>query len=453
MRIDRSLLDIALARATTTRHVIVERGGLAAAGTLVPALYPARPVVIVADETTFALAGGRVEAALRAAGQPVLAPFVFPGEPTLRPDIRHVASIRGRLETAGGPVLPVAVGSGAINDLVKRAAHGAGLPYIAVATAASMDGYTASGAALIRDGVKQTFPCDAPVAVIADLDLLAAAPRSMTAAGYGDLLGKVSAGADWIVADALEIEPIQPDVWAMVQGPLPALLANPARYQMSDPVAIEQLFLGLVMTGLAIQASGSSRCASGSEHQFSHLWEMRGLEHDGEPVPHGVKVGFGSIFSAALYERFLARDWSRFDIEAAVRAYPSLAAMESGIRALDDSPALIDLALAESRAKRVDVETLRHRLAAFRKGWPAMKTRLEAQVLGTATLRRVLTEGGCPTEPAAIGLTRDQVRASYTAARWIRRRYTLHDLAFELDVIDELVAEIFAPGGFWATVS
>ena len=79
---------------------------------------------------------------------------------------------------------------------------------MAVATAASMDGYTAFGASIMRDGVKQTFSCPAPRAVIADMDVLRRAPAEMNAAGYGDLVAKVTAGADWIVADALEIEPI-----------------------------------------------------------------------------------------------------------------------------------------------------------------------------------------------------------------------------------------------------
>ena len=449
MQIDRSLADAALAEASTTRHLVVEPGGLALAGTLVPTLFPGRPVVIVADETTYAIAGDEVNAVLRAVGHPVLEPIMFPGSPSLRPDTRHVASIRGRFEAAGEPVLPLAVGSGSINDLTKRAAHEAGLPYIAVATAASMDGYAASGAALIHEGVKQTFGCDAPVAVIADLDVLCAAPRSMTASGYGDLVGKVTAGADWIVADALGIEPVMPHVWEMVQGPLPALLADPARYQAGDPDSIEQLFLGLVMTGLAIQVSGSTRCASGSEHQFSHLWEMRGLEHDGELVSHGVKVGFGSIFSAALCERFLARDWTRLDVEAAVADYPTLEATEAGIRAMDDSPALIERALEECRAKYVDPDNLRQRLASFREEWPRLKSRLEAQLMSAQSLRRHLAEGGCPIEPHGIGLTLKQVRESYAAARWIRRRYTLHDLAYELGVLDDLVAEIFALGGYW----
>lgn len=452
-QLDRARIDEALARASTTRQVVVRPGGLDGVPEVVGEVFPRRPVVVVADGTTWAIAGERVTALLEAAGHPVRKPVLFPAAPALRPDTRRVAVIRERLESEGEAVLPLAVGSGSINDLTKRAAHEAGLPYISVATAASMDGYTASGAALIHNGVKQTFGCDAPVAVIADLDILVAAPRAMTASGYGDLLGKVTAGADWIVAAAVGVEPIVPDIWEMVQGPLPAMIANPARFQAGDPVSIEQLFLGLVLTGLAIQASGSTRCASGSEHQFSHLWEMRGLEHEGELVSHGNKVGFGSIFSAALYERLLARDWRDFDVESAVSRWPSPEEVEAEIQAMDDSPELIERALEECRAKYIDRETLRARLERFRDEWPELSERLRAQLLSTAQFRDILVEGGGPTEPEQIGLTLAQVRESYAPARRIRRRYTVYDLAYELGVFGDLVDEVFGPEGYWAPVA
>lgn len=449
-QMDQARIDAALAHASTTRTVVVRSGGLGAIGSVVPETFPGRPVVLVADENTWEIAGKSVVEILRAAGQPVREPMVFPGSPTLRPDTQQVAVIRARLEAEGEPVLPIAVGSGSINDLTKRAAHELGLPYISVATAASMDGYTASGAALIHQGVKQTFGCAAPVAVIADLDILVAAPAKMTASGYGDLLGKVTAGADWIVADAVGVEPIQPDVWEMVQGPLPGMIADPARYQSGDPDSILELFLGLVMTGLAIQVSGSTRCASGSEHQFSHLWEMRGLEHEGELVSHGNKVGFGSIFSAALYDRLLAHDWSTLDVEAAVANWPSPEDVDAEILAMDDSPALIERALEECRAKYIDHDTLRARLEAFRQAWPVLRERIVAHMVPTNELRDLLVDGGCPTQAAQIGLTWGQVKASYVPARRIRRRYTIYDLAYELGVFDELADEVFAPGGFWA---
>lgn len=451
--LDQAMIDDALRRASTTRQVVVAPDGLRHLPGTVSALVPDRPIVVVADENTWAVAGDRVTALLAGAGQTVRPPIIFPGAPTLRPDTRHVASIRARFETAGEPVLPLAVGSGSINDLTKRAAHEMGLPYISVATAASMDGYTASGAALIHREVKQTFGCAAPVAVVADLDILRAAPASMTASGYGDLLGKVTAGADWIVADALGIEPIVPDVWQMVQGPLPGMIADPARFRMGDPASIEQLFLGLVMTGLAIQVAGSTRCASGSEHQFSHLWEMRGLEHEGDLVSHGSKVGFGTIFSTALYERLLAHDWRAFDIDAAVARWPSLAEMDAEIRGMDDSPELIERALEECLAKYISPGELRSRLQRLQQVWPELQRRLGEQLLPATTVRDLLVAAGSPTEPAQIGLTLNQVRASYAPARRIRQRYTVYDIAYELGTFGELVDEVFGPDGYWAPLA
>ena len=60
---------------------------------------------------------------------------------------------------AGNDAIPIAVGAGSINDLTKLAAHLCGRQYLSVATAASMDGYTAFGASITHEGSKQTFDC------------------------------------------------------------------------------------------------------------------------------------------------------------------------------------------------------------------------------------------------------------------------------------------------------
>jgi len=449
--ITREHVDAALAKASTTKQLLFGSGVLDQVATLVQQTFPGRPALLVMDEITFDIAGRQVQAGLIAAGHPVLEPVIFSATPTLRPDTVNVERIRQQLAAAGGPVLPLAVGSGVVNDLTKRAAFEADLPYIVVGTAASMDGYTASGAALIHEGVKQTLPCPAPVAVVADLDILCAAPRNMTASGYGDLVGKVTAGADWLIANALGIELLDPPVWDMVQGPLRAMIAAPARLQRGEPEAIEQLFYGLVMTGLAIQIAGGTRPASGSEHQFSHLWEMRGLEHEGEFVSHGFKVGLGSLFSTALYERLLQRDLSTLDVEQAVASWPAWSDIERDIRQLDEHPALIERALEECQAKYIPASALRERLELLRLRWPELQRELREQLLPVAELRALLVEGGCPTDPDEIGLSLDHIRASYAEARLIRRRYTVYDLVYEARLFDDLVAELFAPSGYWAT--
>ncbi len=446
LRNDPTPLDQALAGASTTRKVVIRSGAVGEVGSIVSDSWPNRTAVIVADERTFAIAGDAAVRSLRQAGYGLGEPVVFSAAPTLRPDIRHVERIVAEL---GPTTLPIAVGSGTINDLTKRAAFEAGLPYVVVATAASMDGYTASGAALIAEGVKQTFECPAPEAVIADLAILRDAPLQMIASGYGDLIGKVTAGADWILADALGIEPIMPDIWSMVQDPLRGMIAEPERFFSRDEEAIGQLFSGLVMTGLAIQAAGTTRPASGSEHQFSHLWEMRGLEHEGELVSHGTKVALGAIVSTSMYERLLSWPLEALDVDRAVQRWPDWEMLEAAIRERYDHPMLARKAIEECRAKYVTRPQLRERLNLFRSRWPDLSDRLRAQLLPIDELRALLRRAQCPTRPQDIGLTLEQMRESYLSAGQIRRRYTVFDIATEAGVLNRIVDDLFAPDGFW----
>ena len=144
----------------------------------------------------------------------------------------------------GPEAVPVAVGSGTINDLTKLAAHRTGRRYVAVGTAASMDGYTAYGASITYNGSKQTFPCPAPIAVVADLDVMRAAPAELNAAGYADLMAKTVAGADWLLADAVGNEAINPGAWDIIQGRLREVLANPAGVRAGDLETLNRLAQG-----------------------------------------------------------------------------------------------------------------------------------------------------------------------------------------------------------------
>ncbi len=434
MGFDRSGIEGALRRASTTRQVVVEPGAMARTGEILSSLTDGRTAVAVADETTFGLAGDVVTSSLEASGIAVQPPVILDDAPRLHADSAQVAVVRSALEDAPAGTIPVALGSGTLNDLTKRAAFEIGVPYIVVGTAASMDGYTASGASLVQDGFKTTLPCDAPIAVVSDPDLLADAPVPMTASGYGDLAGKVTAGADWLLADAVGVEPIQPDIWAMVQHPLHRALRDPGALRRRDVAAVEQLFLGLVMTGLAIQATGSSRPASGSEHQFSHLWEMRDLE-----VSHGFKVAFGTLWSTHIYEAVLTRSVQEIDWEGAGDRWPDLEQQEEEVRAHIDDPVMVTRALVEVRAKYVPKEILRARLATLRDEWAALHQRLRAQLIPSSELRDLLQRAGCPVTPEEIGLTPGQVRESVIAARQIRRRYTVLDLVLELGIRDEIV--------------
>ena len=408
--------------------------------------FGAQPAIIVADANTFPAAGRIVADAFTAARHPVLESFVF-SAPDLHAEHRFVAELEAALKKHAA--IPVAVGSGTINDLTKLAAHRADRPYLAVATAASMDGYTAFGASITFQGSKQTFHCPAPVAVVADLDVICAAPGEMNAWGYADLLAKVTAGADWIVADALGAEPIDPEAWGIMQGRLRELVADAAGVRARNPAVIGRLVEGLMLGGFAMQASKSSRPASGAEHQFSHLWDMQHHTHNGRAPSHGFKVGIGTLAVTALYERLLARPLDELDIEQCCATWPDRNQWQAKARELLGDDEVATVAMQEIQAKAGDPATLRSQLSRLRSIWPQLRGQLREQLIPFVRLREMLQTAGAPVEPEQVGITRERLRRSFWQAFFLRRRFTVLDLAVRAGLLDSCVDEVFGPHGPW----
>ena len=209
-------------------------------------------------------------------------------------DAAKVGSFRARYGFA------VAVGSGTINDIVKYASFKAGVPYISVPTAPSMDGYTSSVAALLLGGFKKTLPAAPPLAVFADLSVLARAPSDMIAAGYGDLLGKLTAGSDWVLSRLVNGEYYCEFAANIARSIALECLEKSAEIKARTKAAIKSLTEGLVWSGIAMSMVGNSRPASGADHHILHYWEMKPLR-EGRPQPfHGVKVGVATVLSLLL---------------------------------------------------------------------------------------------------------------------------------------------------------
>jgi glycerol-1-phosphate dehydrogenase [NAD(P)+] len=308
-----------------------------------------------------------------------------------------------------------------------------------------MDGYTAFGASITYHGSKQTFDCPAPQAVVADLDVIRVAPPKMNAAGFADLLAKVTAGADWILADALGIEPIDPTAWELVQTPLAASLSDPAGVRGGDARAVGDLTRGLMMGGFAMQWTRTSRPASGAEHQFSHLWDMQHHTHEGVAPSHGFKVGIGTLAVAHLYQCLLDMPLDQLDVDRAVAAWPDPTSVENTIRQRLGEGELADKARIEMSEKRVTPAALRDRLLRLKRAWPGLRDRLRAHLPPAAKLRDMLAAAGAPTEPRQIGISRQRLRDSYHQAYLIRRRFTVLDLAAQTDLFETCLDDIFSP--------
>ena len=443
------LITTALTTADETKEIHFGDGVTSQTGEMFSRLFPGSRVLVVADGNTFRVTGAEVVDSLEKAGVEFAGePYVFPGTPTLYAGYDNVEVLRDHLASLENTVI-CSIGAGTINDIAKLASGELGRAYMNVCTAASVDGFASFGASISRDGFKITRSCPAPAGLVADNEVVCDAPGRLTATGYGDLIEKIPAGADWLLADALGVEAVDEYVWGLVQGPLRDSLADPEAIGNGDKRAIEGLMEGNIMSGLAMQAAQSSRPASGAGHQFSHTWEMEGHGLDWEPpLSHGFKVGIGTIASCAIWEVFLRMAAGDFDVDRALAAVRSPQELEAEVRATLQ-PRMQDEAVRHTLSKRIDGERLVARITRLKECWPELRERCRAQLLPPEEIMDRLKAVGAPYHPEMIEIDWDRFRETHLKARMIRDRYTVLDILTDLGVFDDVVQELFSPTGFW----
>ena len=440
-------IEQALQRARDTKALIIGRGTVCRTAEMFAELFPGQRAVIVADENTWEVAGKDVQASLDEAGVASEKSYIFPSK-DFYAEWQHIESLRSYLETLDA--IAVAVGSGVINDTVKLVSHMLGRRYMCVGTAASMDGFTAYGASITKDGNKQTFDCPAPLGFVLDSEIAAAAPKELAASGYADLIAKIPAGADWMLADVVGSEKIDSFAWDLVQNGLKESLADPAAVFAGDVDKTQALADGLLMSGFAMQAIQSSRPASGTEHQYSHCWDMEDLCFEGKHVSHGFKVGIGTLVSTAELEFLLEKGLEDIDVDACVAAWKSWDEVEAEIHTLmEGKPGHIARAMVETKGKYVEKEGLRSQLETLKAAWPELSVRIREQIIPFGQVRENLRLVGAPYEPEMIGVTRERFRQTVSYIPFMRSRFTNIDVIYRLGWMDEFIDRMFGKGGIW----
>jgi glycerol-1-phosphate dehydrogenase [NAD(P)+] len=391
------------------------------------------PALVVMDVNTREAAGKRTMAALQGAGVRARA-LTFPERSGLRATPLKVKSVRRWLE---GDWVPVAVGSGVITDLVRYAAHTSDRDFVSVPTAASMDGYASSVAALEQDGVKVTYTARAPRAIFAEPSVLSTAPPELTRSGLGDLLGKATAHVDWLTAHLLYGEAYDGQAAKLVQEPLEFAARQAKAVLGGEAEAVGRLFTGLVRSGQAMALVGSSRPASGCEHHASHFWDLlasRGLR---PTAAHGLQVGYATGFAMRL---------QRFAIDHALPTLHPPVPVSDPLG--PEAQEWLGIPTAEIRAA---VEEKR-RFAADLAHWPedALARQSVADRLRPATdvfgeVQAALHLAGIPTEPGFLDLDEQVLRATFRHATRLRARYTVIDLLEGQRLLEQAI-ELALPG-------
>jgi glycerol-1-phosphate dehydrogenase [NAD(P)+] len=445
--IDRILSDDLLGRSfdcacglghhVPTRRVIVEDGVVDNAPDVLPELVAGNRVSIVADTRTWSAAGESFHQAVRDRYQ--VSTCIVPDDASghVHASVELVDELTDAVPDSFD--FYAAVGSGTINDITKELAHRRGRPYIAVATAASMNGYTSSIVALLEGGLKTTSAATPPVALLADPGVLSSAPVELSLAGLGDLLSKPYCGCDWWIASTIRNERYCPMPGRLLNQAFDEALEELPGVGTGDPDAIVLLVKLLAVSGITMTIAGTSSPASGGEHLVSHYWDMVNLR-EGRPIRlHGAQVGVASVAMDALYTVVLETDFS----SAQLVPNPDPTHAEAEIQHHFGS--LAPAVLPEWQAKLA--ERTDRDLALLQRHEAAIKAEIADVLKSGREVRRTLKASGAPMWAADLGISREELVAALRHGRKIRTRFTVLDIAAELGLLEAFARHYPSSGG------
>lgn len=201
------------------------------------------------------------------------------------------------------PEVIVAYGAGTIMDFGRYPAYKLGIPFVAVPTLASSDGFTANICSAILNGQKKSTPMCAPVLVVADLDIIKGAPARLVASGINDILSKYISLLDWKVSHLVAGEYYCPMVADLAQEALDIMRKAADEYVATGVADHEAMTMAQMKSGLTMQLLNHSRAASGAEHLMAHLVEMQPPRFESAEGIHGECVGVGTFACIKEYHR------------------------------------------------------------------------------------------------------------------------------------------------------
>lgn len=412
----------------TIDDVIVGNGVLRQVPGII-AKYGAKKPFILADVNTFAAAGKTLCDLLDTQGI-AYSRYVFQ-ETALEPDEKAVGSLMLHYDHSCD--LVIGVGSGVINDIGKILSCVTGHRYIIVATAPSMDGYASATSSMARDGLKVSINTRCADVIVGDIDILKNAPAHMLKSGLGDMLAKYISIAEWRIAHIITGEYYCEAVAQLIRTALKKCVDNAYGLLKREDAAIRAVFEGLVIGGIAMTYAGVSRPASGVEHYFSHVWDMRGLEF-GTPVDlHGIQCAQATVLSAKLYEAVKSITPNKETAEAFVKDF-SYDAWRKTLREFLGRSAETMIALEEKEGK-YRKETHASRFAIIQEHWAQILQIIEDEIPSYAFLFQLLTRLGISTE---LDMSKEILRTSFLATRDIRDKYVLSRLAWDLGISHQL---------------
>lgn len=245
---------------------------------------------IIADETTYSIAGEKIEESLHREDFEVKKSIIS------KADMETAKTVQKESES---PDFFLGVGGGTCIDIAKYVSFKKEKPFISVPTAASHDGISSSRASLKGGGKSTSVQAHAPVAVVADTLVIQGSPYRLFAAGCGDMIANRTAVLDWELAHREKGEYYSEYACALSRMSAKLVAENAEAIRKATEESARKIVKALISSGVAMSIAGSSRPASGSEHLFSHALDQIAPE----PALHGEQCAVGCVMMMKLHEK------------------------------------------------------------------------------------------------------------------------------------------------------
>lgn len=393
----------------------------------------AQKAFVLSDKNTYAAAGQQVCNILTNSGI-AYSGYSFPiDRPT--PDETSVGAAIMHYDTACDII--VGVGSGVINDIGKILSCTTGKPYIIVATAPSMDGYASASSSMTRDGLKISLPTRSADVIIGDTEILKNAPIYMMKSGLGDMLAKYVSICEWRISHLITGEYYCQEIAQMIRNAVKRCVDNAQGLLNREETAVQAVFEGLVIGGIAMNYAGLSRPASGVEHYISHILDMRSVEFGTPEDLHGIQCAIGTLIALRLYDKIKSVTPHKQTALAYVANF-DYEAWATQLRALLGKGAESMIAL-EEKERKYDVTAHQKRLEIIIQNWQQILQIIDEELPAPETLEKLLTEMDMPTSLPEIGISEEILPTVFRATKDIRDKYVLSRLAWDLGILDTLI--------------
>ena len=418
------------------RDIFIGRGVLSSLPEAVRSLGCSRPFLL-ADPNTWAAAGMAAAALLDGSGIGYVS-HVF-DEPHPSPNEFFVGNAVMHFDSSCD--LVIGIGSGVINDICKILSNISGRPYIIVATAPSMDGYASATSSMDIDGLKVSLPTRCADIIIGDTDILKDAPAHMISSGIGDMIAKYVSIAEWRISHVITGEYYCEQIAGLIRDALHRCVEYSGTLLDGDTDAAAAVFEGLIIGGIAMAYAGVSRPASGVEHYFSHVWDMRALQFGTYSDLHGIQCAAAALTAVRLY------NYVKNTVPDRTKAFEYVKSFDYGqwkceLRSFLGKSADTMIALEETEGK-YNKESHPERFEIICSKWDEIVKILDEELPDEEFLEDLLKRLNIPVSLSELKVDNECARMTFKATKDIRDKYVLSRLAWDLGILDELCDKLF----------